>query len=145
MAKKISLKGKKSYLTYKALSHFSKNKIKKIARHIKKYPDDVSAKDALKAASNSEVTRKKPNTRSGWVNRRDERFAKLTKAEAMAVAQIAKHEKKVRNEGQYDKKVQSTIAKLNEAIKDQPKNTKPQNTQPNKSPNKNKPQQSKKR
>ena len=47
MAKKSSFKGKKQYPTYKAENRVYKNKIAKLERHIKAYPEDEQAKTAL--------------------------------------------------------------------------------------------------
>lgn len=48
MAKKRSNKGKGSFATYKAENRVYKNKIRKLERHIKKFPDDEAAKENLK-------------------------------------------------------------------------------------------------
>lgn len=115
MAKKISAKGKKGYATYKALDSFKKNKLRKIARHLKNFPDDLIAQDALKAAKSATYSRKASNTRSGWVDRRNERYIKATHEEARNIAQVIRHEKKVRNVEQYDKAVQEIQRKLNDS------------------------------
>lgn len=49
MATKKSLKGKNYYATYKSLSIVMTNKVKKLERHIKLYPNDEAAKKALVA------------------------------------------------------------------------------------------------
>lgn len=105
MAKKVSLKGKKSYATYKALNSFSKNKIAKIQRHLKSFPDDSNASEALVIAKKGSFpTRKTPNARMGWIDKnKDVRFIGKTKAQAKKLAAIVKNEKIVINELMYDK------------------------------------------
>lgn len=47
MAGKKSMKGKGSYASYKTSGMALKNKIKKLERHCKKFPDDKSGKENL--------------------------------------------------------------------------------------------------
>lgn len=57
--------GKKAkHTVYKALNKATVNKQKRIARHLKKHPNDAQATGAAK---NIGPTRKKPTARLGWV------------------------------------------------------------------------------
>lgn len=47
MAKKKSLKGKGTYAAYKAESRAEKNKAAKLARHLRKHPNDEQAEKAV--------------------------------------------------------------------------------------------------
>ena len=53
MAKKSSWKGKKQYPTYKTENRVYKNKIAKLEKHIKAYPEDEKAKEALERIKKS--------------------------------------------------------------------------------------------
>lgn len=47
------------------------NKIRKLEKHVKKFPSDVAAKAQLKGLQDSSVQlspRKKPNSKNGWIN-----------------------------------------------------------------------------
>jgi|JI8StandDraft_1071087.scaffolds.fasta_scaffold82011_3 predicted Zn-dependent protease len=109
MAKKVSLKGKKSYATYKATSQYEKNAKKKLQRHLKKFPNDECAKNAL---THIEYRRQTPKDVSGWCDRKIEAYQGLGRVDAMKMAQILKHVRKVNNEGLYDKSVQAIQEKL---------------------------------
>ncbi len=121
MTKKVSLKGKKSYATYKATSQYEKNAKKKLQRHLKKYPNDECAKNAL---THIEYRRQIPNDVSGWCDRKIEAYQGLGRVDAMKMAQILKHVRKVNNEGLYDKSVQVIQEKLKNT-KAPSKNSKP--------------------
>lgn len=59
-AKKQSASDKAQYATYQSAGVYAKNKAAKIARHIKRFPNDVNAAAAVKAIS-STPTRKTPS------------------------------------------------------------------------------------
>jgi len=109
MGKKISLKGKKSYATYKAANTYEKNAKKKLQRHLKKFPDDECAKSAL---THIKYRRQTPKTPLGWCDKKIEAYQGLGKAAAMQMAQYLKLMRKVNNEGLYDKTVQAFHAKV---------------------------------
>ena len=61
MAKQKSRKGNGSYLEYKNENRYKKNKIKKLERHLKKYPHDKLAEEALENFKKSgEYKRERP-------------------------------------------------------------------------------------
>lgn len=63
MAKKLK---SISYATYNAKGSFKANALRKIAKHLKKHPNDSQASTALKNVPAS-PTRKSPNNKNGWV------------------------------------------------------------------------------
>lgn len=61
MAKKRSMKGKGSYASYKTENRVYKNKIAKLERHCKKYPNDEEGKKTLTRVKKDGYTgRKRP-------------------------------------------------------------------------------------
>jgi hypothetical protein len=65
VGKKVSNKGKGQHAIYKAQSKFSINKKRKIARHIKQYPEDKQAADVLVNAKSGFIwSRKTPYSRT---------------------------------------------------------------------------------
>lgn len=60
-AKGAGLSKKNQYAVYKEQSHYAKNKRAKLERHLKKYPNDEQAKQALENASPN-PRRKTPNS-----------------------------------------------------------------------------------
>ena len=100
--KKVSLRKKGTYAVYESQSKYNKNRKRDLAKHIKQNPTDECAKTALK---NVEYRRKKPNTKGGWVDRKQEVYQGLTRAEAKLMAQIIKNAKKVSNEMAYSNPV----------------------------------------
>lgn len=75
MAKK-SHKGKKQYAYYANELRFAKNKVRKLARHLKKHPNDAVATAATASASSSAPSRKKPFTRP-WKSESDQILARI--------------------------------------------------------------------
>lgn len=68
--KKVSMNGKGSYAAYKACSSFTKNKRRKIERHLKLQPNDAKAVEALKVVSSAKprTTPKRMKARlDSWV------------------------------------------------------------------------------
>lgn len=63
MAKKIK---SPSYATYSAKGSFKANALRKIAKHLKKHPNDSQAATALKNVP-AAPTRNSPNNKNGWV------------------------------------------------------------------------------
>lgn len=67
MAKKGSTAGQKNrYAAYKAKDNVTKNAALKLARHLKKHPNDEQAQGAQ--ARGVGRTRKTPTARCGWVS-----------------------------------------------------------------------------
>jgi len=68
--KKKSYKGKKQYAMYASEMRQVKNFVKKMERHLKKHPEDESAKATLENAKKTgrEYKRKKPNVKK-WHNK----------------------------------------------------------------------------
>ncbi len=63
MAKKQkSMKGKGTYAEYRNENRYKKNKVKKLERHIKKYPNDIQAKERLAEIEKAQIepTRGRP-------------------------------------------------------------------------------------
>lgn len=87
MAKKGSTAGQKTrYAAYKAKDTVTKNAKLRLARHLKKHPDDAQAQ-----AATPRRTRKTPTARLGWVkdNVRSALFpATVTRTAAREVAQV---------------------------------------------------------
>lgn len=75
MAKK-SHKGKKQYGMYANELRFAKNKALKLAKHLKKHPNDASAIAAAKAKVGT-PSRKKPLTRP-WKSESDQILARIS-------------------------------------------------------------------
>lgn len=65
MAKKSSKAKQDRYALYAKLDNVTKNAERKLARHLKKHPNDTQA---AKAVGNVGRTRKNPTARLGWVN-----------------------------------------------------------------------------
>lgn len=63
MAKQKSRKGKGSYVTYEKENRASKNRAKKLARHLKKHPNDAQAASAV---GKDKRIRKKPMNRGNY-------------------------------------------------------------------------------
>lgn len=59
------------YAKYKLANKFNANFIKRLERHLKKYPNDTCAKEALKKGP--KFTRKKPEEKLGWVKNWDQK------------------------------------------------------------------------
>lgn len=59
------------YAKYKLANKFNANFIKRLERHLKKYPNDTCAKEALKKGP--KFTRKKPEEKLGWVSNWDQK------------------------------------------------------------------------
>lgn len=76
-AKGAGISKKNQYTAYKAQSHYAKNKRAKLERHLKKYPDDEQAKQALENVSPN-PRRKTPNTYM-WSKQQIERAQLLAK------------------------------------------------------------------
>lgn len=109
-AKKLSQKGKGTYAVYKAKDQYTKNRKRRLERHLKAYPGDEAAQAALK---NIEYRRYTPKTRGGWViARRDTHMVGLTFAEAKAMAFIKKNERKVLNELRFNRDYQKLLAEV---------------------------------
>lgn len=61
MGKKASWKGKKQYASYKTENRVYKNKVKKLERHCKRFPDDEQSKKHLERVKKDGYTgRSKP-------------------------------------------------------------------------------------
>lgn len=58
-------KSKPSYAKYATLGSYSKNKLAKLKKHLKKHPEDSQAKDATKNIK--PYSRKKSENKLGWV------------------------------------------------------------------------------
>ena len=91
-AKKTSLKGKGGYKVYESLGKYEKNRKRRLERHLKKYPNDETAKKAL---GNIKYRRYKPHTTGGWINRKDPAFFGIPVGEAMIMAAVKKVASKV--------------------------------------------------
>ena len=61
MGKRVSKKGKGSYATYAAESRQAKNRIVRLERHLKKFPEDAAALVAIKTLK----TPRKPSRTKG--------------------------------------------------------------------------------
>lgn len=59
------------YAKYKLANKFNANYIKRLERHLKKFPNDTCAKEALKKGPT--FTRKKPQEKLGWVTNWDQK------------------------------------------------------------------------
>lgn len=69
MAKKGSTKGKKGrYEAYKQSNRVIKNATAKLERHLKKFPNDSKAHDALRSVSSKKI-RKASENKVGWVTK----------------------------------------------------------------------------
>lgn len=93
---KPSAAKKAQHTAYAAKGSAAKNAARKLARHLKKYPNDAQAAAALKAGVNS--IRKPSGTRLGWVQEDVKAFLGHTspsRALARQVAQVLAHCKKV--------------------------------------------------
>ena len=73
------------YARYKLANKFNANYIKRLKRHLKKFPNDTSAQEALKKGPT--FTRKKPEQKLGWVTKWDQKaFGVLRPATAYSLA-----------------------------------------------------------
>lgn len=54
--------------TYQQLGSFVTNKRRKIEKHLKKFPNDAKASEALTAVSSAKI-RKKPLNKLGWIQK----------------------------------------------------------------------------
>ena len=86
------------YTAYKNLNRFEKNRERKIQKHLKKFPNDIQAKEALKNPGNY---RKKPEQKLGWVTKEvalyygNASIPLTTKENLTQVAKVIKLTKKV--------------------------------------------------
>lgn len=113
-AKKTSLKGKGSYKVYESLGKYEKNRKRRLERHLKKYPNDETAKKAL---GKIEYRRYKPHTRGGWIDRKDPAFQGLPIGEAMLMARVKKVASKVTRILATDHAYQKLLADVAVAVK----------------------------
>lgn len=123
MSKKISLKGKGSFAVYKSACKYEKNRKRRLERHLKAYPEDKVAQEAL---SNIKYRRYTPNTKGGWATvKTTGSLQKLTKEESRKSALARKLARKILNELAYNRAYQKIAAeaaianKLSQAKKDE--------------------------
>lgn len=108
-AKKISLKGKGCYATYKATGRYEKNRKRDLERHLKKYPNDECAKAALKNISYRRAT---PKAVGGWIDRKDPSYHGVPANTAQVIAQVKKIVSKVNRELATNRPYQDLLKKI---------------------------------
>lgn len=119
MAGKTSRNGKGYYATYKAANIFSKNKEKKLKRHLKEYPNDAQAQEALK--SQKFQPRKTPKAKrwdasSKWMAQIESQMRGLWNAIANGQVEKPEPDPRYMNWGMEEPKAQAPA---------QPKSSKP--------------------
>lgn len=113
-AKKISLKGKGGYATYKAKGQYEKNRKRRLERHLKAYPEDATAQAALKAISYRRYT---PKTKGGWINRKDVAYHGVPIGEAQLIARAKRVARKINNMLATDRPYQELLKQVAVAVK----------------------------
>lgn len=91
---KKSYKGAKQYAVYAMENRYARNYVKKLTKHMKKHPEDITAKAALDNAAGGarEHKRKKPRNKL-WHDKDAKQFA-MMKRVMKGVAKAAEYGKK---------------------------------------------------